>query len=74
MFWLYTSKINSSCEKQIILSIIPNVEKEGWHYHAVKKLFSLLREINSKHDGDFYSLNCLHSFRKVNKIKSPVEL
>ena len=31
------SKINSNCEKQIILLIIPNEEKEGWHYVAVKK-------------------------------------
>ena len=33
----YISKINSSCEKQIILSIIPNEEKESWHYLAVAK-------------------------------------
>ena len=31
------SKRNSTCEKQIILLMIPNEEKEGWHYFAVKK-------------------------------------
>ena len=38
----YISKINSNCEKQIILLIIPNFEKEGWHYPAVKKLSTIL--------------------------------
>ena len=42
--------------------MIPN--GEGWLYIAVKKLSALLRGITSKHDGDFYCLNCLHSFRK----------
>ena len=39
------SKINSNCEKPIILLMIPNEEKEGWHYHAVKKLSALLTGI-----------------------------
>ena len=50
--------------------MIPNNEKEGWHCHAVKKLSALLRGITSKHHGDFYCLNCLHSFRTENKPKS----
>ena len=67
----YISKINSNCEKQIILLIIPNEEKEGlWHYLAVKKLSTLLRGITSKQNGDLYCLNCLHSFRTENKLKS----
>ena len=28
----YISKINSNSEKQIILLMIPNEEKEGWHF------------------------------------------
>ena len=43
------SKINLNCEKQIILLMIPNEEKEGWHYFAVKKLSTLLHGITSKH-------------------------
>ena len=67
----YISKINSNCEKQITLLMITNEEKEGlWHYIAVKKLSTLLRGITSKHHGDFYCLNCLHSFRTENKLKS----
>ena len=36
---------------------------------AVKKLSALLRGI-AKHQGDFYCLNCLHSFATKNKLKS----
>ena len=50
--------------------MIPNEEKEGWHYLAVKKLSALLRVITSKHHGDFSCLNCLHFFRKENNLKS----
>ena len=35
-----------------------------------KKLPALLRGITSKHDDEFYCLNCLHSFRTENKLKS----
>ena len=31
-------KYNSTCEKQIVLLMIPNVEKEGWHHLAVKNI------------------------------------
>ena len=34
------------------------------------KSFALLRGITSKHDGDFYYLNCLHFFRTKNKLES----
>ena len=32
----YISKINSNCDKQIILLIIPKEEKEAWHYLELK--------------------------------------
>ena len=35
-----------------------------------KTLSALLHGITSKHKGDFYYLNCLHSFRTENKLKS----
>ena len=65
---VYISKINSNCVKQIILLIIPN--KERWNYFAVKQLPTFLRGITAKHHGDFYCLNCLHSFRIENEIQS----
>ena len=33
-----------------------------------KKLSALLRGVTSKHNGDFYCLNCLHSFTRTNKL------
>ena len=40
-----------------------------WHYLAVKSLSALLRRITSKHDRDFYCLNCFHSYSTKNKLK-----
>ena len=48
--------------------MIPN--EEGWHCLAVKKLLVLLSGITSKHHGNFYCLNCLHSFATKNKLES----
>ena len=64
----YISKHNSNREKQVIILIILN--KQRWHYLAVKKLSALLRGITSKNNGYFYCLNCLHSFRAKNKLQS----
>ena len=50
--------------------MIPNEEKEGWHYLSLKRLSPLLRGITSKHHGDFYCLNCFHSFITEIKLKS----
>ena len=35
-----------------------------------KKLSALLKGITSKHKGVFYCLNCLHYFRRKNKLES----
>ena len=67
------SKINSNCEKEMI----PNEEEQIWHYLAVKKLSALFLRITSKHNGDFYCLNCLHSLRtekKLNLIKKYIKI
>ena len=40
-----------------------------WHYLAIKNLSALFQGITSKHDGDIYPLNCLHSFRTKSKLK-----
>ena len=34
-----------------------------------KKLAALLRKVTSKHVGDFYSLNCFHSYSTEKKLK-----
>ena len=51
--------------KKVILSMIADGKK--WHYIALKKLSALLRGITSKYHGDFYCLNCLHSFATEKK-------
>ena len=61
----YKSKHNLTREKQVILLMISN--GENWHYLTVKNLSRLLGGITSNHDGDFYCLNCFHSYRtKIN--------
>ena len=40
-----------------------------WHYLAVKSLLALFRGITSSNNGDFYCLNCFHSYRTLNKLK-----
>ena len=64
----YVSKHNLNLEKQVILSMIPNIA--GWHYLAVKKLSAVLRGITSKHHSDFYCLNCFRSFATENNFQS----
>ena len=62
----YKSKHNLTREKQVILLMISN--GENWHYLIVENLSRLLRGITSNHDGDFYCLNCFHSYRTKNKL------
>ena len=62
----YKSKQNLTREKQVILLMISN--GENWHYLIVKNLSRLLRGITSNHNGDFYCLNCFHSYRTKNKL------
>ena len=64
----YISRHNLNHENQIIPLMIP--KRKAWHYLAVKKLPAGLRGIFLKHDGSFYCLSCLHSFRTKNKLKS----
>ena len=62
----YKSKYNLVRDNQVILLMISN--GENWHYLAVKSLSRLLRGISSSHDGDYYCLNCFHSYRTENKL------
>ena len=64
----YTSKYNYKHKKQVILLMITD-DDNRWHYLAVKNLAVLLRQITSNHHGDFYCLNCFHSYRTPNKLK-----
>ena len=44
-------------------------DSKKWHFLAVKKLSILLRGVTSNHNGNFYCLNCFHSYRTEIKLK-----
>ena len=58
----YISEINSNCEKQIILLMILSELTLSSHE-------MLPKSVTSKHHGDFFCLNCLHSFATKNKLE-----
>ena len=64
----YKSKYNLHRKNHLILLMIfKNGEK--CHHLAVKSLSTLFRGITSKHEGDFYCLNCFQSYTTKNKLK-----
>ena len=64
----YISKYNHKRKKHVILLMITDDGKR-WHYLAARRLSALLRGILSRNNGDFYCLNCFHSYRTHNKLK-----
>ena len=71
---VYKSKHNHKRKNQVVLLVI--IDGGKWHYTALKSeqtedgfirptksLSRLFKGITSNHKGDFYCLNCLHSFR-----------
>ena len=64
----YVLKNNHKCKNQVILLMITDDGKR-WHYLAVRSLSTFLIEISSSNNGDFYCLNCFHSYRTLNKLK-----
>ena len=76
----YRSIYNREHENQVVLLMITNGEK--FHYLALKSiptndgynrpirsLSRLFRGITSNHNGDFYCMGCLSSFRTNNALK-----
>ena len=76
----YKSDYNHTRKNQVVLLMI--TDDVIWHYTALKSeptedgfirpgksLCRLFRRITSNHDGEFYYLNCLHSFRTGNALK-----
>ena len=41
----------------------------NWYYLAIKSIPALLRGVASTHNGDFYCLNCFHSYTTHNRLK-----
>ena len=46
-----------------------NTDGKKWHCYAVKSLSALFKAITSKHEEDFYCLNCFQSYTTENKLK-----
>ena len=65
----YISKHNKTCNIQANLLMITDGQK-NWHYLAIKSIPALLRGITSSQNGDFYCLNCFHSYRTLNALKN----
>ena len=65
----YISKYNHKLKNQVILLRITD-DDNRWHYLAVESFPALLRGTTSNHHGDFYCLNCFHSYRPLNKLKN----
>ena len=68
----YISEHNDKHNNQINLLMITD-GTNNWHYLAIKSLCGLLRGITSNHNGDFYCLNYLHSYRTIRKLKKHEE-
>ena len=51
-----------------VLYVSHNSEKMA--LSCYKKLSAIFRLIRSNHNGDFYCINCLHSFRSESKLKN----
>ena len=64
----YVSKYNHERDNQVNLLMITNNDND-WHYLTVKNISGVLRGITSNHNGDFYSLNCLHWYTTEKKLK-----
>ena len=66
---VYISKYNHKRDNQVNLLMITDNNNYNWHYLAVKNISGLLRGITSNYNGDFYCLNCFHSYRTKKKLK-----
>ena len=45
-----------------------------WHYTAITSIPALLRGITSKHNGDYYCLNCFRSYRTAKNLAEHEQL
>ena len=70
----YKSKYNHQRDNQVNLLIITDDGErsdgvKNWHYLAVKSISALFKGIMSNNNGDYYCLNCFHSYRTNNILK-----
>ena len=65
----YISKHNNTRNNHVNLLMITD-GTDKWHHLTIKSISGLLRGITSNHNGDFYYLNCFHSYKMANKLKN----
>ena len=76
----YKSKYNRKHKNQVVLLMITDGKKQHYialksertedgFYCSIRSLSRLFNEITSNHNGDFYYLNFLHSFRTDNALE-----
>ena len=66
------SKYNNERDNRVNLLMITD-GTSNWHYLTVKSISGLLRRITSNHNGDFYCLNCFHSYTTEKNLESMKE-
>ena len=66
------SKHNLTRQNQVILLTIS--DGENWHYLTVRSLSAFLKSITSNHNGNFYCLNCFHSYRTKEALKKHMRI
>ena len=69
----YISKHNKIRDIKINLLMVTD-GKGIWHYNAIKSISALLKNVSSKHNGDFYCLNCFNSYRTRQKLEDHAKL
>ena len=65
---VFISKNNKTCKYHANLLMISNEKGTIWHYTAIKSIPALLHGITSKHNGDYYCLNCFRSYRTAKNL------
>ena len=65
----YISKYTNKRDNHVNLLMITD-GTTNWHYLAIKNISGLLRGVTSNHNGDFYCLDCFHSYRTNRKPKN----
>ena len=68
----YISTNNDERDSQANLLMISD-GTANWYYLAIKNISGLLRGITSNHNGNFYCLNCFHSYTSKRKLRNMKE-
>ena len=63
----YKSKHNRTRENQVNLLMI--IDREKWYSITIKSISGLFIGITGNNNGDFYCLNCFHSYRTEDAFK-----